>query len=197
MAQYIPIHIPLQSPQTPPSLPERPTSVSTSSTVGSPYSSDPYSASFTATTELPPCPPQSEDVKVPTSQQSLIQISFYLHDKSNLNSFVAISFSHVSSSQSSLKELNWEFFLPPTELVFHLPTRMNERCVCHLMGSDFCRNRVGLLDGIWNWDLMFIRIGRGILKFLRLHIKIWKSGGLLWINLISNKMKMGFISSIV
>lgn len=65
MAQYIPIHIPLQSPQTPPSLPERPTSVSTSSTVGSPYSSDPYSASFTATTELPPCPPQSEDVKGP------------------------------------------------------------------------------------------------------------------------------------
>jgi hypothetical protein len=64
MAQYIPIHLPLQSPQTPPSLPERSTSVSTSSTVGSPYSSDSYSASFTAT-ELPTCPPQSEDVKGP------------------------------------------------------------------------------------------------------------------------------------
>lgn len=65
MSQYIPIHLPLQSPQTPPGLPERPTSVSTSSTVGSSYSPDPYSASFTPKTELPPSLPQSEDVKVP------------------------------------------------------------------------------------------------------------------------------------
>ena len=64
MSQYIPIHLPLQSPQTSPSLPERPTSVSTSSTVGSPCSPNPYSASFTPS-ELPPSPLQSEDVKAP------------------------------------------------------------------------------------------------------------------------------------
>jgi hypothetical protein len=65
MSQYIPIHLPLQSLQTPPPLPERPISVSTSSTVGSPCSPNPYSASFIPTAELPPSPPQSEDVKVP------------------------------------------------------------------------------------------------------------------------------------
>ena len=65
MAQYIPIHLPLQSPQTSPSPPERPTSVSTISTVGSSCSPNSRSASFIPTTELHPSPPQSEDVKVP------------------------------------------------------------------------------------------------------------------------------------
>lgn len=59
------------------------------------------------------------------------------------------------------------------------PTRMNER---YEPSSDLeidCRNRAGRQDGIWNWDLMYIRIGRGILRFLLLHIKIWRLEGLL------------------
>jgi len=44
---------------------------------------------------------------------------------------------------------------------------------------------------------MSIRIERGILKFFRLCTKIWRLGGLLWRNLISSRMIMGSISSIV
>lgn len=64
MSQYIPIHLPLPSPQSSPVLPERPTSVSTTSTIGSPFSPNPYSTSFTPTPPSPPSPSQSEQQQV-------------------------------------------------------------------------------------------------------------------------------------
>src|SRR5277367_3306490 len=63
MSQYpIPISLPVPSQDSTASLPERPISVSTTSTVGSPFSPNPFSAPFTPShlldSAIPPAPPQ-------------------------------------------------------------------------------------------------------------------------------------------
>lgn len=63
MSQYIPIHLPLPSLEPTPAFPERPTSVSTTTTVGSHCSPNPYSTSCTPI-QLPTSP-QSDEVQVP------------------------------------------------------------------------------------------------------------------------------------
>jgi len=64
MSQYpIPISLPAPSQDSTPSLPERPTSVSTTSTVGSPFSPNPFSAPFTPSHLLVESPPQQPPIQ--------------------------------------------------------------------------------------------------------------------------------------
>src|SRR5271170_206260 len=207
MSQYpIPISLPAPSQDSIPSLPERPTSVSTTSTLGSPFSPNPLSAPFTPSHLLEPPPQhlptqQSKPSTIPAFPAVLdptlllsarqIKAEFFRRDRILARTIVGILAGRI--------ELG--ILAPANGIGFPFSDKEQPKVfppISEMWGNGRRRSRVvDLRDGIWRLGIMFIRIERGILKFFRLCTKIWRLGGLLWRNLISSRMIMGSISSIV
>lgn len=213
MSQYpIPISLPApsQDPNSFPSLPERPHSVSTTSTVGSPFSPNPFSAPFTPSHLLDsaiPATPQTSNqqskpptlpiypvVLDPTLLLSARQIKaeFLRRDRVFARTIVGILAGRIELGiLSPANGIGFPFSdkeqpkVPPGfEVLVLIHGRRRSRVVDRR-------------DGISKLGSMFIRIGRGIRRCFCLCIKIWKLGGLLWRNLISSRMITGSMSSIV
>jgi len=199
----------LPAPSQDPTL-ERPTSVSTASTVGSPFSPQPFSAAFTSSNLIePPQPPHAQQTPTQQSKRPTIPVFPAVLDPTLLLSARQIKAEFLRRDRLLARTIVGILarrielgILSPTNGIGFPFTDKEQSKVCLLRGEmivDWRRRSrvVARRDGIWRLASMFIRIERDTQKFLPLCIRIWRSGDLLWRKLILSRMKMESISSIV